>query len=340
MPTEEEFRLYERMPGGTGDIAQDAHIAKHLQRIVNVPEREIVSFVRTRDRGTVHKLREVLKEMPRGQEMQMGGPRAGTRPQPAGMAAMHTEQTRGKIRDMASAWKSNYAHQCNGDAPIPSKATSCAFDGIVRNGFQPHFEQWRNQADASKVDVFAEACRSLRNFTTSQEKSSCYRDMFPRYNDADIRPPPDRNNKKSFSVMTVLNPTKGEVEALKTRDRTWRDTIAAAWKREKEVLDGSALLPQNKMKMSLCAFPVPPEASTEQCLKASNIKSVEWRSEGKVAWNNDVHSTVQGGRMGLSRTRRGEMKLKLEGCAADTQRRPLAGGHQGSQSSPTLSRSG
>lgn len=344
MPTEEEFRLYERMDGGTGDIAQDAHVAKHLQRIVNVPEREIVSFVRTRDRDMVHKLREVLKDMPRGGGMVIGGPRAGTRPLPSGMAAMHTEQTRSKIQDIASAWKSNYSHQCNGPSgaslgPAPSKIHGeHIFDGIVRNGFQPHFDRWRSQADESKIAVFAEACRSLKVFQrdTSGGQPSCYREMYAPPKDTEIHPPPVKNNVKNLSVMTIYKPTKGEKAALAVRDQAFRDMLVKARGREKDVLDGIATHPRNRMRMSLCSYPGVPEATSEQCLKPDLIKSRDWKSDLKHNLSNDVHNPSQRTRLGAPVLPRGVTKLKLEGCAADVKRRPFASGHHGSHSSPSL----
>lgn len=339
MPTDEEFRLYERMAGGTGDINQDAHIAKHLQRVVNVPEREIVSFVRTRDRDTVHKLRDVLKDMPRGQTMAIGGPRAGTRPLPTGIGAMNADSTKAKFKELSSCWKSSYSHLSDGcGIPGPARTHPVAFDGIVKKGFLPHFEHWRSQADDAKVAVFADACRSLRNFTTDKGQPTCYGEMFSRPDQKDIRPPPVKNNKKNLAVMTKLHATTSEKQALATRDQGFRDTITAAYRREKDILDGTALLPHNRLAMSLCTFSGVPEANTEACMKADMIKSHEWRSEGTVAWNSGVHNSTQGARHGISQQKRGTVKLRLEGCAADTQRRPLAGAQHGSRSSPSLSR--
>jgi len=339
MPTEEMFKLYERMAGGTGDINQDAHIAKHLQRLVDVPEREIISFVRTRDRGTVHKLRDVLKDMPRGQNMAIGGPRAGTRPLPTGMGAMNADSTKLKFRDLTSCRKTTYSHLTDGCGIAgPPRTHAVAFDGIVKAGFRPYFEDWRSQADESKVAVFADACRSLRQFTMDKSAPTCYKEMFTFPDQKDIRPPPEKNNKKNKAVLTILTATASEKQALAGRDQTFRDTLTKAYAREKDILDGTALLPHNRLGMSLCTYSGVPEAKAEECLKGDMMEPKMWRSEGKVAWHSGMHQSMQIARHGISRDQRGTMKLRLEGCAADTKRRPLAGAHHGSQSSPSLSR--
>lgn len=343
MPTQEEFTLYERMAGGTGDIEQDAHIARHLQRIVNVPEREIVAFVRTRDRDTVHKLRCALKEMPRGQEMLMGGPRAGMRSQPPGQSAMHSDATKARLREVAGSWRSTYLDQCVGDGKPARRTGDLPFDGIVRKGFKPYLDKWRQQTDESKVNAFADACRSLRVFVTSKGPPTCYKEDFPRYADAHIKPPVDNRDQKNLSCVPmgcIGHFTSMEQEAKKARDHTFRDMIAAAYKREEDILNGDAF--KNKQHLKCCFFPPAPEASAEQCLKGGMAFSRDWKSEGKNAWNNDVHSKRSAMRYGITHSKRGATKLALEGCAAELKsfkRQSLQGGQRASHSMPSLSSS-
>jgi len=335
MPTEEEFRLYERMAGGTGDMEQDAHIARHLQRIVNVPEREIMSFVRTRDRDTVHKLRTVLKEMPRGRTMEPGGPRAATRAMPG--FNVNSDATKAKTMNLASSAKSDYVNNFAGDGRTALKTHGAVFDGIVKNGFQPHLDKWRDTADESKVRVLADACRSLRNFTTSKGPPTCYMHMFPDYGSSNFRAPPERNNKQNMSAVPlgmIYNASCSEKAALKGRDKIWRDTLTAAYSREGEILSGAAF--KNKPHWSLCTFPDVPGGSTDQCLSYQKITSRDWKSEGRSGWNDAVHSKVAGLKFGLTHVKRGETKLRLEGCAGDRGKRDP---RRMSQSTPALSKS-
>merc|ERR1712146_127556 len=99
------------------------------------------------------------------------------------------------------------------------------------------------------------------------------------------------------------------------RERAYRDMIRAACKREQEMLNGTAF--KNKYKMKLCAFPPVPPPAAEQCLKGDNVRSRDWRSEGKASHNNELHSVTQKLKYGTTYTKTGERKLMLEGCAAD-----------------------
>lgn len=346
MPTEEEFRLYERMAGGTGDAEQDAHIARHLQRICNVPEREITSFVRTRDRDTVHKLRSVLKDMPRGQAMTMGGPRAAQRASAqAGSFELNSEDTRAKTRDMSSAFRSQYKNQYGQDTAHAIRTHDHCFEGLVKKGFQPHFERWRSQADEEKVKVFADACRSLRNFVKPSLAPTCYKEMFTKHSLDEVQVPEENTNKSAWSgcmpLGSIYNVSSKETEALEGRNKIHREVLRAAVQREKDVLSGHAMNPANRMPMSLCTFPKPAEASAEQCFKGGMANSAEWRSEGKTAWNNEVHSKTNGVKFAVVTTKRGSMKLKLEGCVADVRKRQplLATGQRVSQSTSALGKS-
>jgi hypothetical protein len=342
MPTADEFRLYERMAGGTGDIEQDAHIARHLQRICNVPEREIASFVRTRDRDTVHKLRAVLKDMPRGQAMTIGGPRAAMRSAGPPKSTFKSPETKLKLQDIASSYRSSYNNGHNGGQP-GVRTHPNVFDGIIRNGFHPHLEAWKKQASEDQVRVLADACRSLRNFVTTKGPPTCYKEMFPQYDQVHIKPPPEKNNKKNLSCVPlgcIYAATSAEVEALAGRELAHRTMIADAFQREVDVLDGSALRPDRKHKFPGPSFAEPPQASAEMCLKGDMVDSIHWRSEGKTAWNNDVHSFGNASRFCVVHPRRGATKLRLEGCAADLNHgKPLRGGRGLSQSMPSLSKS-
>merc|ERR1712139_233016 len=137
--------------------------------------------------------------------------------------------------------------------------------------------------------------------------------------------------------------TSEEKEALAARDKVVRGLIGRAVKREEEIRDGTAFLPKNKYKMSLCAFPNPPDASTEECLKdTGQLKG--WKSEASEGCNNAVHARTQVPKYDIQRSLRGATKLKLEGCAAETrsfkrQNFAGAGGQLLTQSAPTLSRS-
>lgn len=340
MPTEEEFILYERMAGGTGNIDQDAHIARHLQRIVSVPEREIASFVRTRDRDTVHKLRTVLKEMPRGQTMEMGGPRAGTRIPTSGM---NPKDKSAKTKEISSAWTSNYTHQCVGASrgEPPVRTSDFAFDGIIRKGFHPHLQRWRQQADEAQVRVLADACRGLRNFITSKGPPTTYQEQFVKYTGVPGGPDPSVSRKTNISLVPIGaagHSTEKEKEALVTREAAFRDGMIAAVKRQEEIRSGHALKLENRPYIEICSFAVVDEASAQQCLKPDLCP--KWGSELKAKHNNDVHNKRQKNRLGITTTRRGENKLRLEGCAADLPRRPryMEGGQRLSQSSPDLSR--
>lgn len=342
MPTEEEFRLYARMAGGTGDIEQDAHIARHLQRIVNVPEREIASFVRTRDRNTVHKLREVLKEMPRGQTMAMGGPRAATRSSPSGGEAGSSEESKAKLKRMANSGMSNYGQQC---AEITAVSTgkdvnrigSLPFNGIIRNGFQPHLERWRENADEAKVRVLADACRGLHFFITDKGAPTQYKDDFIHHKatggPTDFSSEMADKNVSCVPMGCIGATTSQERQATELRAQKFREMLATAKGREQDILSGAAF--KTKIKMDLCSYPGIPEASADQCLKSGLAPTREWRSQGKATHNNDVHSRGAQLKFGSAHSiKRGETKLRLEGCVGDLRRPRLPL----SQSSPALAK--
>lgn len=344
MPTAEEFRLFDRMDGGTGDMAQDEHIARHLSRIIAVPEQEIASFVRTRDRDTVHKLRDVLKDMPRGKDMQIGGPRASLRPSGPNLARINSTETRGKLKEMSSAWRTNYTWQCDQtptgtDAPPGIRTHPFVFDGLVRSSFKPHFDRWASQANESKVKVIADACRSMRNFNKPPEPPTCYKEMFPKYPAQFCQPPPDRNNKKNLSCVPlgmIYAASSIEKECLARRDQLFRDELAAARKREADVLDGTALRPDKRMAFSTVTFVPPDQSTAADCFKGDCAPSNEWKGEIKSVHNDAVHSKRQGLKFGVIHVKRGVTKLALEGCAGDHRRRP--GLSKLSQSAPSLSK--
>lgn len=313
MPTDQEHRLFERMSGGSGNEHLDAHIAKHLQRIVNVPEREITSFVRTRDRNSVQKLKAVLKEMPRGQAMELGGPRHIARD-------FRAEEVAKRSKELGCASKSDYGfafHPKDGQPPV--RTTSHAFDGIIRKSFQPHLERWWRKADENQVRVLAEACRSLRVFVTDEGPPTTYKYDFPQYIDARPSPPFDKQAQLSTVPLGGLNDdTAHQKESRAKLDQFNQDSLLKAINIQSERIKGK----QGKWKTPICCAPPPPTNNNAlACLKDGQSDANNWKSECKSSYLNDVHSMRQKMRYDVKVPQKGAFMWKE--CAATPRKRVI-----------------
>mmetsp|Transcript_89259 Transcript_89259/g.139713 ORF Transcript_89259/g.139713 Transcript_89259/m.139713 type:complete len:333 (+) Transcript_89259:47-1045(+) len=313
MPTDEEHQLFQRMTGGSGNENLDAHIAQHLQRVVNVPAREITSFVRTRDRNSVQKLKAVLKEMPRGRTMTSGGSPSVPRDFASGEAAK-------RVKDLACATKSLYGHSFGSADGQPAKrTTSHAFDGIIRKSFQPHLESWWREADENQVRVLADTCRALRVFVSTQGAPTTYKDDFPRYIDARPSPPFDKQAQASSVPLGGLNDdTAYQKESRARRDRLEEDSLTSAIKLQTEARSGKYA----KWKTPICCAPPPANANNAlACLKDGQSDANNWKSESRATYLNDVHSTRQKMRYAVTLPQKGNLAWKE--CAATPRKRAI-----------------
>mmetsp|Transcript_119025 Transcript_119025/g.205916 ORF Transcript_119025/g.205916 Transcript_119025/m.205916 type:complete len:329 (+) Transcript_119025:105-1091(+) len=296
MPSQEELKLMQRMDGGTGNAEQDAHIARHLQRIVDVPEAEIQTFLKSRNRHTVHKLRTVLKDLPRGPDMTI-------RSQPAlGAGSISREEMQRRMAYVSNRGRTSYRNVYGHDDREPAiKTLPHAFGGIIRSGFQPHLEQWQLTAGEDKVQALAETCRSLRNWSAGGGPPTTYKFLHCAFPNAEFRPPPEKENKQNKSAVPLGNiyaMSKAERQAEAVMKAAKQAQLDQAMKTEEDCRRGKE--DRSKVNFQLTFDMAPPDPSCAECLGAGgHHTSKAWKSEGKSHFLASFHSRASRIKMGV-----------------------------------------
>jgi len=151
MPTARELDLFSQCDGGSGDANTDAALARSLGDITDIPEHQVVSFIRTRNRNSVEKLRNVLQDMPESRSpsarsQSLGSSKSASKPR-SSQSNMISESLGLNRRQNAQArllemgvMKTSYGDvhgRMPGGTP-KSQTPSVAFDSVIRRDYKPH----------------------------------------------------------------------------------------------------------------------------------------------------------------------------------------------------------
>jgi hypothetical protein len=251
---------------------------------------------------------------------------------------MGSNELKKRQRDMATPYKTLYSQDFGTQADRFGIRTSPdAFDGIMRNGFQPHFDHWRKHASEEQVSVIADTCRSLRVFASSKGPPTCYKDMFPRYRDEDIKPPKLAEFDKNMSNVPLGNLNSMSAEEKQRRanhDKAQEEMLAAAVRRNQDVRNGSTDF-RSMRPPSLPAQDVRNDSEVRQLMKQGALSN-SWKSSIKASYIADVHARGQANRYGSMPVLNAAERARLE-CAATPSKRILTPAlMERSHSAPTL----
>eukprot|EP00927_Polykrikos_kofoidii_P060792 TRINITY_DN55702_c0_g1_i1.p1 TRINITY_DN55702_c0_g1~~TRINITY_DN55702_c0_g1_i1.p1 ORF type:complete len:364 (+),score=72.11 TRINITY_DN55702_c0_g1_i1:157-1248(+) len=324
MPTKEELELYAGSEGGSGEVEHDKEVVEMLSSALQVSDGHLVAFVKTRDRGTVQGLRQVLKEMPnlaKGQHLV----RSSTAP------SLTPEQRRAEKRlnemcKMTSSYSSNFGDGGVGGRKV-AKAWAPhdnAFDGL-RADYRPTFDDWKKSASESQLRVFAETCRSLRYFNSPGLHTTTYSAEFPVYKnmaDARCKLPQKDLTVSNVPLGNIGKTSEADKKAFQARQNVHEEQIAEARRRAKAVHDGTALRPENRMIItgSFSAEMKVPKGQTVGQEQGAPAQSRDWKAISRTSWNGDVHSKTQVARHGHFRWTVGEEKRREMGRTMSFQR--------------------
>jgi len=324
--------------GGSGNNKEDALVARNLQHILDMPEQQVVSFVKTRSRNEVHKLRMVLQDMPSTDWASAAGSRAPSRARSVASgrsksmsAVSSTMRSIGRRQqqlssskeriDALSAMGTSYGNFF-GSTPEPGgmfDTTAKAFDGVVRKRYQPDFDHWRESASENQVRVLADACRSLRYFNASGGPATSYNNTFANANEYKLSRPKDKENARNVSAVPLgsIYASDEEVQHL-TREGRKAQHMATMQAAQRQVdmnrtLAGATL--QEKPSMGTCIFTEPPPDTAHATFEFSTAHPGNSKSASRVSWHGEVHSKIQVKRHAHSAIKPGERAWQQ--CSAE-----------------------
>lgn len=338
MPTAKELDVMMQADGGSGDPKEDALVARNLQHILDMPEQQVLSYIKTRDRNSVHKLKMVLQEMPSTDWTSGAGSRAPSRAASATSrrskksAVSSTMQSiarrqqqlhpRSQERiDELSAMKSSYGNFF-GSKPEPGgmfDSTAKAFDGVVRKRYQPDFDHWRETAPEGQVRVLADACRSLRYFSNTGMPATSYNAVFANaggHTGARIK---EKSNSRNVSAVPLGSIYSQSEEDAAVVEEMRKDQMQATMEAAQRQLDMNRTIAsanfKDKPRMDTRIFVEPPPDTAHASFEANPVHPGNSRSAARISWHGDVHSKVQVMRHGHAAIKPGERAWAQ--CSAD-----------------------
>eukprot|EP00928_Gymnodinium_smaydae_P065423 TRINITY_DN48578_c0_g1_i1.p1 TRINITY_DN48578_c0_g1~~TRINITY_DN48578_c0_g1_i1.p1 ORF type:complete len:393 (+),score=76.34 TRINITY_DN48578_c0_g1_i1:154-1332(+) len=336
MPTKEEISLFATMDGGTGDVKQDAQMVKQLRKIVEVPNDQLLAFVRTRDRHSVGRLQQVLQDLPRPNTTGGGGhvldkverrpatvpagatqalSRASTAPSGAlfatAPAAVDPQQ---RLRDMCSMTSSYKSHFCGGGKPRP---VHDSVYGSLKDEFRKSggFEDWAKSAPDEQVRALADTCRTVRFFGKKGGHATTYSTHFVEFDDtsaARCKLLGRDMTESKVPIGSLGRTSKAEETAFQAR-QSFQDTcVEEARRRERDIFTGTSLRPEKRMHMtgSFSHLIEVPEAQKIGAEQGAPAPSRDWKALARASWVPDVHSKVQVARHAHNRIKQGEKMNK------------------------------
>lgn len=329
MPTAKQIDLFQQCDGGSGDAREDALVVRNLGNILDIPEPQVVSYIRTRDRKSVIKLKKVLQEMPRtdwktsptatkdaawgagGRTPSQRGQSQPSRPRSSAEAQVSRQNAQARLQSMG-VLTTEYGDCLGALGPGPkSKTRAIAFDGdsIIRKGYRQAFDQWKDQATEGEVRVLAETCRSLRFFNAPERAPTSYHETFCGFPGHTAHLPPAKTNARNVSAVplgSIYAPS--EKEALMERQEAHEQNLAAATKRQADWRGGTAI---SVAPGRLAVYGEPPTATLKKNLTSDNRV---YKSSSRESWNNDVHSKMAIAKHGHSQVVTGAATWSMAGC--------------------------
>lgn len=307
MPSPQEIDLFvNSLEGGSGHPDSDALLTKRLKRILDVPDKQVDAYIKTRDRGTVHKLDRVVREMPSidGSEIGASPPRgaSGLSRSQSSSPARSKRRDRNKARlEELSTMRTTNDGFFSSNGPSAMATPGQAFDGVVKMGYRPHLDSWRQNSSEREVKVFADACRAIRYLGTSVQgrDATSHHQHFPWYPEVKDWQPSDKKNSRNISNVplgSLYAQSAAEAKAGLVRKAMHDHEVAVARKREEDILAGAATKPGGQMSYPLQSFKDNKSLrQTDAAIKVGEDQGVPapsaaWRSFARATWNPDVHA--------------------------------------------------
>lgn len=303
MPSPEELDLFvASLEGGSGDPDSDALLTRRLKRILDVPDKQVDAYIKTRDRGTVHKLSRVVREMPSIDGSQVGAspPRVASglvRSQSSSPArSKRRDRNQARLEELGTMRTTNDGF-FSASGPSAKATPGQAFDGVVNRGYRPHLDRWRRDASEREVKVLADACRAIRYLGTSVQgrDATSHHQQFQWYPEVKDWQPSDKKNSRNISNVplgSLYAQSAAEAKASLVRQAMHDHEVAVARKREEDIVGGAP----SQMSYPLQSFKENKALrQTDAHIKPGEDQGVPapsaaWRSFARATWNPDVHA--------------------------------------------------
>jgi len=248
MPTAKDLDLFQEANGSSGSSREDARLARSLGNIIDIPEQQVMSYIRTRDRNTVHKLQQVLQEMP-------SSPPSGSQTlgrskteSPKSLSLLPNQrkqmearlQCLGKIRSAYGDFHSSPA--LGGEVGRKGINKKEVFDGIVKRGYKQEFDNWKECASENQVRVLADTCRVLRYMNAAEKPPTAYCELFSDYPDHKPFVQVGGNASNSSTAVPIGSIYKRSEKDADMEKSLWEahdKTILAATRRQSDWKDGT-----------------------------------------------------------------------------------------------------
>eukprot|EP00746_Dinoflagellata_sp_MGD_P003088 gnl/MRDRNA2_/MRDRNA2_106016_c0_seq1.p1 gnl/MRDRNA2_/MRDRNA2_106016_c0~~gnl/MRDRNA2_/MRDRNA2_106016_c0_seq1.p1 ORF type:complete len:364 (+),score=61.45 gnl/MRDRNA2_/MRDRNA2_106016_c0_seq1:89-1180(+) len=291
---------------GLDHECEEKALAKHLARVVDAPSQHVEYFLRNRERSDRQKLREVLSELPGGNESHWNGMKvedlqASDIDVQSAACSSHTRaRPFTELLPIPMDMKTSYEHFHSPAGKHLGNIPNQAFDGIIRNEMRETVHKWRDGAQEDQVRLLADTCRSLRWISAQQSgKSSEYSGSFPLHGPEAANYPPlsssARSNSRNLSSVPIGSVyAKGDRSAFQQRQKDQAAKLKDIMNRQELLRQGAAA----KKKSGMCVYPgqsSPNEKTTaNKCfheVSASGSSGIQnWRSEARWAWHPDLHT--------------------------------------------------
>jgi hypothetical protein len=293
----EVFDDVEPDPGWGAAGIVDPVLARNLARVVNVPEKHVVSYLKSRNRSDTAKLQSVLQELPgtdwSGASLPGHSARRAKQKTPRATSA-ETPKPFAQISPNSTMFQTSYESCFSPHGKYAGKTPDVAFEGLVRNEYKDCVRQWRERANEDQVRVLADTCRSLRWVSAQYAGSSTeHANKFIQHADEAHNTPSARVNARNVSRVPL-----GSIYAH-TDDACYLD-------RQNTLIKKVNDLHQQQLSMTQGSFGITGKTAVGACIYADASKeagcagcmdegmsSNNWKSESRAAWHGELHSKKQ-----------------------------------------------
>lgn len=284
MPTAMELDLFQGGDAGTGSIHKEAMLARSLGNIVDVPEQQVRSFIRTRDRSSVKKLQRVLEEISQNSERSLSSPSSksgrASSADPLSPLLDRRKRTQARLQSMGSL-RTSYS-DFHGSREPKRKTPPVAIDGIIRKEYQKEIDQWQECASENQIQTLADICRNLRPLNKDEKPSS-----FPVHKS---QPPAEKDNSRNMSVGVPMGSIykQTEKEALTARRimQAHEQDLLAATRIQESWQNGSRVQTAPASFRTTAYGQTPTSKIQESMLETPHATLKSWNKE---SWHGGMH---------------------------------------------------
>jgi len=194
---------------------------------------------------------------------------------------------------------------------------------VIKDGYKPEFDQWKECANESHIKVLADTCRTLRYLNKGERpQTTTYHAMFQDFPDRAASPPSDKGSSRekgsSRNASTVPFGSIGMQSEKNVANNMHRhqELLLGASRRQAALQSGSiAFEPEDTFQITTTTYSLPAKVTIHKNMQAS--PNVTKQSLTRESWHSNVHSTKQKERHDLKFIKPGETDWNMCGVTGN-----------------------